>query len=84
MKQKARHSMSNKRKLQRQVARAKAAKLSNNGKNGKSSTIFKNIWKGQQVAAGKVQQRNREHRTDKDIARLIENARQRAAERVKE
>lgn len=76
--------MSNKRKLQRQVARAKAAKLSNNGKNGKSSTIFKNIWKGQQVAAGKVQQRNREHRTDKDIARLIENARQRAAERVKE
>lgn len=75
--------MSSKRKMQRQVAKAQAAQLSNGGRNGKSSKIFKNIWRGQQAAAGKIRQRNREQRTDKDIARLIEKARQRAAERAK-
>ena len=82
--------MSSTRKMQRQIAKATAQRLSQNGKNGKSSKIFKNIWKGQQLAAGKGkvsenrrQQRARDKKTDKDIARLIEDARQRAAQRAK-
>ena len=72
--------MSSTRKIQRRIAKAQAAKLSNNGKNGKSSTIFKNIWRGQQAAAGK---HRREQKTDKDIARLLANARAKAAQRAK-
>ena len=45
--------MSSTRKMQRQIAKAAAQRLSDNGKNGKSSKIFKNIWRGQQLAAGK-------------------------------
>jgi hypothetical protein len=82
--------MSSTRKMQRQIAKAAAQRLSDNGKNGKSSKIFKNIWRGQQLAAGKGKvsenhrkQRARESKTDTDIARLIENARQRAAQRAK-
>ena len=79
--------MSSTRKMQRQIAKAAAQRLSDNGKNGKSSKIFKNIWRGQQLAAGKGKvsenRRKQRARESKTIARLIENARQRAAQRAK-
>lgn len=82
--------MSGTRKMQRQIAKAAAQRLSDNGKNGKSSKIFKNIWRRHQLATGKGKvsenhrkQRARESKTDTGIARLLENARQRAAQRAK-
>ena len=75
--------MSATRKMTRQIAKAQAQRLSQNGKNGKSSKIFKNIWKGQQIAQGKTTQRVKDKQVDKDIAHLLADARAKAAERAK-
>lgn len=75
--------MSATRKMARQIAKAQAQRLSQNGKNGKNSKIFKNIWKGQQIAQGKTTQRAKDKKVDKDIAHLLADARAKAAERAK-
>ena len=45
--------MGNMRKYRRATARAKAKKMSDYGKNGKSIKLFHMIWDGKQAAAGK-------------------------------
>lgn len=75
--------MSTTRKLRRQLAKNKAVNLSHGGKHGKTSKIFKELWKGEQIKTGtgragskRIRQRDRESKQDTDIKALIERARQ--------
>lgn len=69
--------MSTFRKLKRQQAKNKAQRLSSNGKHGKSSKLFKMVWRGQQ----EIEKRTaREKKQDEQLKKLLEEAKENAKE----
>ena len=69
--------MSTFRKLKRQQAKNKAQRLSDNGKHGKSSKLFKMVWRGQREIEKRAA---REKKQDEQLKKLLEEAKENAKE----
>lgn len=63
------------RKLKRQQAKNKALRLSDNGKHGKSSKLFKMVWRGQREVEKRAA---REKEQDEQLKKLLGEAKENA------